>query len=187
MEEIRDRYPVAATGFVFAKQDDGSVLLDGQGAPAPMLAPAFVDELSLALLTGAPAVRVRNVAHVDFLGALHEYAAIRGVAYATTELGDGAATFGVDAVEATPTEPAAGAAGPAMERILLEGYVLDADQFWRLFHESNEALTPDSELSRRHAGSQLYDEHGNLIGEVSEETYLHLRSETGGSSAAVLA
>lgn len=191
MERVRERYPRARTSFEVRAGEAGRVL-DGAGTPAPLLAPAFVDELALALADGIASVRVTDVPGIAMFAALDDYAAIRGVSFAiefdAPEGGDpDAATVTAAAAPATPVEPAAGAAGPAMRRILLEGYDLDAEQFWRLFHESNGALTPDSELSRRHAGSQLYDEHGNLIGEVSEETYLHLRSAGDGASAAVLA
>lgn len=186
MERIRDGYADALTRFAVADEGDARVL-DGRGSPAPLLVPALVDELALALVEGRGRVTVRNVPGIRMLTALTDYAAMRGVSFACAELGEDAAVLEVRAVDATPVGDAAAAAGPAMRRILLEGYAMDAEQFWRLFRESNEALTPDSELSRRHAGSQLYDENGNLIGEIGEETYLHLRSESGGATAAVLA
>ena len=186
MERIRDRYPAARTSLAVSA-DAGGPVLDGAGTPAPILAPALVDELALALAAGETRVRVRGVPGIAMIDALHDYAAVRGVAFEFAAEGDDAATLAVSTRTRFPVEPAAGAAGPSMERALREGYELGIEQFWRLFHESNEALTPDSEVSRRHAGSQLYDEHGNLIGEVSEETYLHLRSQAGDPSRAVLA
>ena len=185
MEQMRELYPTAATNFAVTTND--VTVLDGRGTEAIMLAPAFIDELSLAFATGTTRVRVKNVPGIAMFSALHEYAAIRGVEYELTVEEQNAAVVTGLRVAPTPAEPVALAAGQAMARILLEGYEMDADQFWRLFHESNEALTPDSELSRRHAGSQLYDEDGNLLGEVSEETYLHLRSETSNNVQAVLA
>ncbi|UOQ56695.1 hypothetical protein MUN78_13605 [Leucobacter allii] len=181
MEEIREAYADARTGFAVRASETGLVL-DGAGTPAAILAPAFVDELALAAAAGPATVRVEGVPGVAMLAALGEYAAVRGVAFRLHADGDDTATATAERVTATPVVPAESAAGPAMRRILLEGYEMDAEQFWRLFHESNEALTPDSELSRRHAGSQLYDEDGNLLGEAGEETYVHLRSESGGSA-----
>lgn len=198
MERVRDRYAGARTSFDVRRDGDG-IVLDGRGTPAILLAPALIDELSLAAVDGVARVHVVGTPGVGIAAALGEYAAVRGVAFEIEPPagGDAAEDAAGDAgdrailaprrIERTPVRPAESAAGPAMRRILLEGYVMDADQFWRLFHESNEALTPDSELSRRHAGSQLYDENGDLIGEVSEETYLHLRRDENDPERAVLA
>ncbi|SDQ16895.1 hypothetical protein [Leucobacter chromiiresistens] len=198
MERVRDRYAGARTSFDVRRDGDG-IVLDGRGTPAILLAPALIDELSLAAVDGVARVHVVGTPGVGIAAALGEYAAVRGVAFeieppagddaaedAEGDAGD-RAILAPRRIERTPVRPAESAAGPAMRRILLEGYVMDADQFWRLFHESNEALTPDSELSRRHAGSQLYDENGDLIGEVSEETYLHLRRDENDPERAVLA
>lgn len=194
MERIRTSYPDARTSFVVCREE-GRLVLDGASTPAVLLAPALFDELALAATAGESSALVRNVRGIDLFAALGDYAAVRGIAFRIDD-GDGAeavggeyesATFFFERVPQTPVSPAESAVGPAMRRILLDGYELDADQFWRLFHESNEALTPDSEISRRHAGSQLYDEEGNLLGEVSEETYLHLRRESGNPQQAVLA
>ncbi|KTR81489.1 hypothetical protein NS354_12385 [Leucobacter chromiiresistens] len=198
MERVRDRYAGARTSFDVRRDGDG-IVLDGRGTPAILLAPALIDELSLAAIDGVARVHVVGTPGIGIAAALGEYAAVRGVAFEieSSAGGDAAEDVAGDAgdrailaprrTERTPVRPAESAAGPAMRRILLEGYVMDADQFWRLFHESNEALTPDSELSRRHAGSQLYDENGDLIGEVSEETYLHLRRDENDPERAVLA
>lgn len=186
MERVRAELPSAATGFTVTSAAEVT-RFDGSGAPALLLAPAFVDELALSLASGRSAVEVTGVAGIELYAALGDYAAIRGIGFELSVTGADSATVAVRSVPRTPVVPAAGASGPAMERVLLEGYEMDADQFWRLFHESNEALTPDSETSRRHAGSQLYDEDGNLIGEVSEETYLHLRNESSLPESVVLA
>jgi hypothetical protein len=192
MERVRASYPEARTSFIVGRVGE-RLVLDGDATPALLLAPALIDELALAASAGDSSAVVRNVRGIDMFAALGEYAAVRGVAFrigpASGAAGDSgeSATVAFERTPATPVSPADSAAGPAMQRILLDGYELDADQFWRLFHESNEALTPDSEISRRHAGSQLYDEQGNLLGEVSEETYLHLRREAGNSPQAVLA
>ncbi|MBS3182249.1 hypothetical protein [Leucobacter manosquensis] len=192
MERVRDHYDGARTSFDVSRDGD-TVVLDGHGTPAILLAPALVDELSLAVVDGAARVEVVNTPGVGIAAALGDYAAVRGVAFGIEPEagGEGAGTdraiLTPTRTSRTPVRPAESAAGPAMRRILLEGYVMDADQFWRLFHESNEALTPDSEVSRRHAGSQLYDEDGNLLGEVSEETYLHLRRGEDDAERAVLA
>ncbi len=188
MERVHERFRSARTNFEVSRVGD-LTMLDGAGAPAPLLAPAFVDELGLALAAGdvRAKVEVRDVPGLVLFEALGDYAATRGVAFTIARVGENAAAVAAERVPPTPVEPAASAAGPSIERVLREGYEMDADQFWRLFHESNEALTPDSEVSRRHAGAQLYDEHGNLIGEADEETYLHLRGRAGDPGRTVLA
>lgn len=186
MEAEREKFADAQTAFAVEVVGDTTVL-DGRDSPAIVLAPAAMDEIVLSLDAGRSRIEVRGTPGVTVLSALGDYAAVRGVAFDIVESSSEGAVLQARSVPPTPVFPAAGAAGPAMERILREGYELDAEQFWRLFHESNGALTPDSEISRRHAGSQLYDEDGNLLGEVSEETYLHLRSEASASGEAVLA
>ncbi|MCW2288934.1 hypothetical protein EDF60_0132 [Leucobacter luti] len=186
MEDVREHYAGARTSFVAEFQGD-EVVLDGANTPAPLLAPALIDELALAVAAGARSVRVHQVPGVTLFAALSEYAAVRGVSVTITRIADDAATIAASAVPPRAMDPAALAAGPAMQRILRDGYEMDADQFWRLFHESNEALTPDSELSRRHAGTQIYDADGNLLGEASEEVYQHLRSASGTPDSTVFA
>lgn len=192
MERLSGAYADARTSFAVAHTEAG-VVLDGHATAALVLLPALVDELALAAARGETRVEVVATPGIRIAAALGDYAAVRGVAF-EVELPQGADSDSGDrailtprAVPSLPVHPAEGAAGERMRRILLEGYELDAEQFWRLFRESNAALTPDSELSRRHAGSQLYDDEGNLLGEVSEETYLHLRREAQGTERAVLA
>lgn len=186
MEHVREHYAGARTSFDVEQQGD-RVVLDGAATPAPLLAPALIDEIALALAAGKGNIRVQNVPGVMLFAALSEYAAMRGVEFEITRDTEEAATILATAAAPLATDPAALAAGPAMQQILLDGYELDADQFWRLFHESNEALTPDSELSRRHAGTQIYDADGNLLGEANEEVYQHLRSASGTPDAVVFA
>lgn len=192
MELVRESYPSASTTFD-VQRDGDRIVLSGRGTPALILAPALIDELVLAVDAQIEEVRIVDAPGLDVVVSLADYAAVRGIAFDVQLLvgdqasGDDDAILTPRRVEKTPALPAESSAGAAMRRVLLEGYVMDADQFWRLFHESNEALTPDSELSRRHAGSQLYDEEGNLLGEVGEETYQHLRRDEDDSAQAVLA
>lgn len=66
-----------------------------------------------------------------------------------------------------------------MRDALLNGFNADTEQFWRMFYASDQALTPDSEVSRNHAGTQIYDENGNVVGESDEESYTYIRSYAG--------
>lgn len=61
------------------------------------------------------------------------------------------------------------ALGAAAQKLLARGIDLDADLWWRMYELSNDALTPDSDSSRHHAGASLLDQGGKIIGEVGED------------------
>ncbi|QRM56149.1 hypothetical protein [Sinorhizobium sp. BG8] len=54
-------------------------------------------------------------------------------------------------------------------RIRREGLVVDAGLWWQLFHQSAEALAPDSYMSRRHAGPIIVEADGKVIGRQDED------------------
>jgi len=140
------------------------------------VAPTVIDQLEVAALDGPARFELVEVDGVDVFAALGEYAAVRGLGLAVVERGDGRVVLVATAIEARLPHHPIDAEGPAMRRALLEGFDVDREQFWRLFYASDQALTPDSELSRRHAGSQIYDAEGNLVGESDEESYEYIRS-----------
>lgn len=170
--EIRD-----TTG---ALVEGPSGVLDACGQAAFAVAPDLVDRLVVACAAaddGRATLLVAGTSGAEVVAHLRGYAWVRGVVL------DEVATEG-DRVRVTATaaeRPADLAArdqdGPALAGALVAGFDADVAQFWRLFHESNDALTPDSELSRQHAGAQVRDEDGNVIGEVDEESYLYIRSQ----------
>src|SRR5262249_35996762 len=50
-----------------------------------------------------------------------------------------------------------------LDHIRRDGLVVDAALWWTLFHQSAEALAPDSYLSRRHAGPIIVEADGKVI------------------------
>lgn len=174
MEKRRGLFASAPTTFSVS-----GGRFDGQDAPLVVLAPALFDELALALAASGEeraTVTVVNVLDPDIIDCLHDHAAVRGLGYDVQHGADGALSITVWRVTVPPRSPASGAWGPSMERALLSGYELPSEQFWRLFHESNLALTPDSEVSRQHAGTQVRNERGEVIGELDEEAYTYIRA-----------
>lgn len=55
----------------------------------------------------------------------------------------------------TPEREDDEALGSEMTRALHEGIEVDEDLWWTLYHRSNDALTPTSEISRTHAGPSV--------------------------------
>lgn len=150
--------------------DTGTVAVDGHGQSACFVAP---DVLDLAVATadrlGASVVEVENVAHPQFLTALSASAHLYGV-HLGVIMPSGAsgvlARIVCTLVSRDPGEPAEGA---AVQRALRDGFMVDAELWWTLWDRANHALAPDSILSRTHAGASVYDDAGQLLGELGEE------------------
>jgi hypothetical protein len=83
----------------------------------------------------------------------------------------GGAAFSAAAEPEAPARPPSplDAGGPHIAALLTSGVTLDAEQWWRLYRFSSDALTPDSVLSRTHAGASAYDANGRVIGEIGED------------------
>jgi hypothetical protein len=56
-----------------------------------------------------------------------------------------------------------------MLRALRDGFMVDAELWWSLWDRANRALAPDSLISRTHAGASVYDDSGQVLGELGEE------------------
>lgn len=56
-----------------------------------------------------------------------------------------------------------------LEPLLRSGAEVTDDLWWSLYELGNQALTEDSPLSRQHAGRSLFDEQGNIVGEIGED------------------
>ncbi len=76
------------------------------------------------------------------------------------------------AVTVTGTRLAAAAApagDPLLQRLLHDGCRIPADLWWRIYALAQSALTPDSVVSRRHAGPVIVTEDGNVIGRTDND------------------
>jgi hypothetical protein len=53
---------------------------------------------------------------------------------------------------------------PLLRDLLVNGTPIEADLWWRIYHLAQKALTPDSVVSRRHAGPLIVNDDGTVIG-----------------------
>jgi hypothetical protein len=69
-----------------------------------------------------------------------------------------------------PSDPLVTLTGAThLARVTREGLPVPGDLWWHLFHKSNEALSPDSSISRQHAGASVLDEEGRIIGDTDDD------------------
>lgn len=169
----------AIAGITGSLKVVGTDELDAGGQPAYAVAPDLVDRLLVAAAarSGPVTVAVLNLTGASALGHLGDYARVRGLALEAVVLTDSAVRVRGRQEPAPPVADPRESEGRAVAEALVRGFDAEVGQFWRLFHESNEALTPDSDLSRQHAGAQVRDADGKVIGEVDEESYLYIRSQ----------
>lgn len=60
-------------------------------------------------------------------------------------------------------------ADPVLDRVMQQGCAIPADLWWRIWALAQTALTPDSEVSRRHAGPVIVTADGQLIGRTDND------------------
>jgi hypothetical protein len=174
-----ERTRAEISGFTGALAATGATSYDACGQAAYAVAPDVIDRLVVATAAGEGSVTivVAGATGTALFSHLADYARLRGLDQLRVDVGaDGVQVSGCF-VGRPANLPARAAEGPGVAAALVSGFDADVEQFWRLFYESNEALTPDSEVSRQHAGAQLRDAQGNVIGEVDEESYLYIRSQ----------
>jgi hypothetical protein len=152
--------------------------IDAGGQAAYFVAPAVFDVAAIRASDVPRTITLHAVDGPEVFAALGEYAAVRGLRLVECVRADDSVILTVTTAPVAALAPI-DAEGPAVRRALTENLVADADRFWRLFHASDQALTPDSEESRNHAGTQIHDEHGNVIGEWDEEGYEYIREFAG--------
>ena len=61
------------------------------------------------------------------------------------------------------------AADPVLAQVLQDGCTIEAAQWWRIYELAQTALTPDSVVSRRHAGVNIVTEDGQIIGRTDND------------------
>ncbi|MFC4117680.1 hypothetical protein [Nonomuraea zeae] len=135
-----------------ASNAGGRAVIEAHGMPAPYVAPALLD-LGVALLRehGRARIEVRGLSAPQLLPVLPHAAAAYG-ARVEVSFGAGAPVLAVE--DAVGDAVADGSSGH-LARAVHEGMRVDAGLWWRLYHRSNDALTEDTPVSRRHAGATL--------------------------------
>ncbi|MEO3803590.1 hypothetical protein [Nonomuraea sp. B1E8] len=128
----------------------GRVTVEAHGMPAPYAAPALLD-LGVALQRehGRAEIEVGGVRSAHLLLVLPHAALPYGAGVDVT-CGDGAPRLTVG-----ERAPAADPVPRHLARAVRRGLEVDAALWWRLYHRSNDALTEDTPVSRRHAGATL--------------------------------
>lgn len=177
----------------------GIVSVDGSGLSALLVAPDILDlAVATAYRTEAAVVEVRGVSHPRFLAALTASAYLYGVQLGVhlssgevwvargrrheplvrpgsgSQCQDGVTRLVCAGLPDSNGDGSGDRAGARIEsaalaRALRDGFQVDAELWWSLWDRANLALSPDSTLSRTHAGASVYDDSGQLLGELGEE------------------
>lgn len=126
--------------------------LDAGGQQAWIVLASLIDHLGLQLAQGQPArITLRNLSDPAELAVAVPLGARVGLAVT------------LDGLLARAT-PRATREDPVLHRLLHEGCQIEPALWWRIYDCAQTALTPDSVVSRRHAGPVIVTEDGRVIG-----------------------
>lgn len=113
-------------------------------------------------------LHIRNVSHAREL----EVIAVLGQRLGATiqvqilrEGTEGSALLQVVALQLPPKE----ISDVVLHKIISQGLPVEAQLWWRIYHLALDALTPDTVVSRRHAGANYIDANGNLVGRLNDD------------------
>jgi hypothetical protein len=177
--------------------DDGLVSVDGTGRSALLVSPDLTDlAVARAYQLGTATIEARGLAEPRFLAALtasaHLYGVDLSVQLPSGEEWIGRGRLREPEVRSGPAHrthlgtdrariecvvaPDPGAVShevliqsASLVRTLRDDFRVDAELWWSLWDRANHALAADSALSRSHAGASVYDDSGQLLGELGEE------------------
>ncbi|MDX0850311.1 hypothetical protein GOD74_18070 [Sinorhizobium medicae] len=160
LEAVRSANP-----HVLSLTADGErLIVDCGGQHAWIAADAVLDLATERLRTqGAGTITVRTATEVDELRVVEALAQRFGLNAAVVIDGTTGSAEIVVAPAAKEMHPT------ILERIRRDGLTVDATLWWQLFHQSAEALAPDSYVSRRHAGPIIVEADGKVIGRQDED------------------
>jgi hypothetical protein len=173
---------------VFFFEADGKAELDAKGEHAWAIMPSLVELVveqcrrpvaGQAAGRGTASLAVHDVRMPAMLAALTPLALRHQVSLGITITDDGALirasdrSTGTNAITMSSND-----LDPFLSRMLREGFRTPRQLWSDLYHLSNQSLTPDSVVSRRHAGPIIVDENGRIIGRTDDdETDLSLLSQ----------
>jgi hypothetical protein len=158
-----DRLKQARPAAMEVSAGPGAPVLDAARQHAWIVAPGLLDLALADIRTGGEGtVSVNNVAEAPELRLLHGYAGRFG-ARVEVVAGNGGAAVRVTADGLTNADE-------TLERVLAEGMPVPAALWRELYARSHEALTPDSIVSRRHAGPVMVDAQGKVHGRDDDDT-----------------
>ena len=173
---------------VFFFEADGKAELDAKGEHAWAIMPSLVELVveqcrrpvaGQAAGCGTASLAVHDVRMPAMLAALTPLALRHQVSLGITITDDGALIRGADrSTETSAIAMSSNDLDPFLSRMLREGFHTPRQLWSDLYHLSNRSLTPDSVVSRRHAGPIIVDENGRVIGRPDDdETDLSLLSQ----------
>jgi hypothetical protein len=141
--------------------------VDAAGQHAWSIAQILIDLLIAESATGgATKLAVRNVTEADELAVIPSLAARLGAEVSVhTEPGTSTCTLVLEHHAAPPHDHT----DAVLWRIIREGLVVEAPLWWQLYQRSMGALAPDSVVSRRHAGANIVDDSGKVIGRMTDD------------------
>lgn len=135
--------------------DDG-LTLNARGEHAWVAVPSLVDLLGLAARRGVePRITIENALDPEELRIVEAFGRRHGIT----------ATLDGTTLSATLSDPA----DPVLDAVMHDGCRIAADQWWRIYDLAQSALTPDSAVSRRHAGPVIVTEDGKVIGRTDND------------------
>jgi hypothetical protein len=151
--------------FTILSESAGSLRLDAAGQHAWWVIPTLLDLLGeLCSRTERPTIAVENCFDPAELAVALALAARRGLA---VEFADN--TPPVLAATARPVSGSVVDDDPILRDLHENGTEIDAALWWRIYHLAQKALTPDSVVSRRHAGPLIVTEDGTVIGRKNND------------------
>jgi hypothetical protein len=142
-----------------ANEAGARLRLDGGGQHAWFLAPSLIDLVDeLTHRAGKAEITVFNVIDMAELAIATPLAARCGIAADFFIEGDEARLAALPAMGTGKTDE------PFLRELYENGVPIEAELWWRIYHLAQRALTPDSVVSRRHAGPLIVNDDGTVIG-----------------------
>ncbi|TKT74697.1 hypothetical protein [Aquamicrobium sp. LC103] len=161
---LEERFPTLRDArpdrISIASEDGAKLCLDGGGQHAWSVLPALIDLLGeLVARFGEAEISVVNALDPEELRIAEALGGRTGLAVNVI-----AGTPVVLTAEARPVTGDVGRDDPLLWDVLTNGVQIDAELWWRIYHLAKKALTPDSVVSRRHAGPMIVNQDGTVIG-----------------------
>lgn len=151
-------------------EDEGQRLVaDCGGQQAWIVAQTLLDLLiDEARNNRLKSMRVRHVSHareLEILAALGQRLGATIQVQILQEGTEGVALLQVLALQLPPKE----ISDDVLQKVISRGLPVEAQLWWRIYHLALDALTPDTVVSRRHAGANYIDANGNLVGRLNDD------------------
>ncbi|WP_417250675.1 hypothetical protein [Celeribacter sp.] len=156
MDRIDTLLPSDPSILTMKERKNGRFVLDGGGLHAWFAVPSVLDLLEEALGDCDEAsVEIVNVMDVEETGIAEGLGARSGLSVEV----DGSS---IRARKAPPSDP-------VLDKVMDDGCPIAADLWWSVWAKAQTALTPDSPVSRRHAGVNIVTDDGQIIGRTDND------------------